>query len=264
MKHLSEEQIVLHYYGDAEDGAAVTRHITECPACREEFERVQAMLRQIEPIEVPEPAAGFEDKTWLNVRDRLPEKRSWLGDLFSSPKTMGVGRIHGCLADRRIRCGKILAASESSRSIRLRVVAKAKPNNPQQVVLVAVGSHLEQSEMLLIEIMNADGSSPLDFSAEQGRARDLLDANHLYRVSAQQAGDPKIARLLDELGGVLAEVANSPEKLSQGDLKEIRGRIESEGLLFKVRVVGSDVNSRVRRREQSCRGELQHRGYKSK
>ena len=58
MKHLGEEQIVLHYYGDAEDNAAVAQHISECPACRREFERVQAMLRQIEPIEVPEPFAG--------------------------------------------------------------------------------------------------------------------------------------------------------------------------------------------------------------
>jgi hypothetical protein len=241
----------LHYYGDAEDGATVTRHITECPACREEFERVQAMLRQIEPIEVPEPAAGFEDKTWLNVRDRLPEKRAWLGDLLRSPKQWALAGSMVALLIAAFVAGRFWPRANAPVNPPS-VVAKDRPSNPQQVVLVAVGSHLEQSEMLLIEIMNADGSSPLDFSAEQGRARDLLDANHLYRVSAQQAGDPKIARLLDELGGVLAEVANSPEKLSQGDLKEIRGRIESEGLLFKVRVVGSDVNSRVRRREQSA------------
>ncbi len=59
MKHLSEEQIVLHYYGDAEDSASAAQHMNECAACREEFERVQAMLRQIEPIEVPEPARGL-------------------------------------------------------------------------------------------------------------------------------------------------------------------------------------------------------------
>ena len=86
MKHLSEEQIVLHYYGDAEDVASVTQHMSECATCRGEFERVQDMLRQIEPIKVPEPPAGFEEKTWLNVRDKLSEKRSWLHNLFSSPK----------------------------------------------------------------------------------------------------------------------------------------------------------------------------------
>ncbi len=254
MNHLNEEQIVLHYYGDAENETAVAQHMNECSLCRAEFERVQAMLRQIEPSEVPEPLPGFEEKTWLNVRDKLPEKRSWLNDWFSSPKKWALAGSMVALLIAAFVAGRYWPKSPTHNPSPQVAVNSPTPTppNPQQIVLVAVGSHLEQSEMLLIQIMNSDGRAPLDFSDEQGRARDLLDANHLYRVSAQQAGDPKIARLLDELGGVLAEVANSPEKLSQGDLKEIRGRIESEGLLFKVRVVGSDVNSRVRRREQSA------------
>jgi hypothetical protein len=122
------------------------------------------------------------------------------------------------------------------------------------VVLIAVGGHLERSQMLLVEIMNAEGKGPVDFSTEQQQARDLLDANHLYRLSAQHAGDPQVARLLDELGRVLAEVANGPEELSPRDLQQIRSQIQSDNLLFKVRVVGSEVNSRVRRQEQQPAG----------
>jgi hypothetical protein len=246
MKHISEEQIVLHYYGDAEDTAGVAQHLGECAACREEFERVQSMLQHIEPIEIPEPSAAFAEKTWLNVRDRLPEKRFWTAWLQSPKQWALAGSMIALL----------VAAFVAGRFWPRPVQPVTPPNiahiNPQQVVLVAVDSHLQRSEMLLVEIMNSGANTPLDLSAEQGRARDLLDANHLYRVSAQQAGDPKVARLLDELGRVLAEVANGPKEMSPDDLKEIRGRIESEGLLFKVRVVGSDVNSRVRRQEQSA------------
>jgi hypothetical protein len=245
MKHISEEQIVLHYYGDAEDTAGVAQHLGECAACRAEFEKVQSMLQHIEPIEIPEPSATFEEKTWLNVRDRLPEKHFWTAWL-QSPKQWALAGSMVAL---------LVAAFVAGRFWPRPVQPVTRPDiahiNPQQVVLVAVGGHLQRSEMLLVQIMNSDANTPLDFSAEQGRARDLLDANHLYRVSAQQAGDPKVARLLDDLGRVLAEVANGPKEISPDDLKEIRGRIESEGLLFKVRVVGSDVNSRVRRGEQS-------------
>ena len=246
MKHINEEQIVLHYYGDAEDTAGVAQHLGECAACRAEFERVQSMLQHIEPIEIPEPSTAFEEKTWLNIRDRLPEKRLWTAWL-QSPKQWALAGSMVAL---------LVAAFVAGRFWPRPVQPVTPPNiahiNPQQVVLVAVGGHLQRSEMLLVEIMNSDANTPLDFSAEQGRARDLLDANHLYRVSAQQSGDPKVARLLDELGRVLAEVANGPKEISTDDLKEIRSRIESEGLLFKVRVVGSDVNSRVRRQEQSA------------
>src|SRR6201999_2137472 len=107
--------------------------------------------------------------------------------------------------------------------------------NPQRVVLVAVGDHLERSQMLLVEIMNTDANGSVDFSNEQAEARDLLDSNHLYRVSAQQAGDPQIARLLDQLGRVLAEVANGPKEVSPEDLQQVRHTIQTEGLLFKVR-----------------------------
>jgi hypothetical protein len=245
MKHISEEQIVLHYYGDAEDTAGVAQHLGECAACRAEFEKVQSMLQHIEPIEIPEPSAAFAEKTWLNVRDRLPEKHLWTAWL-QSPKQWALAGSMVAL---------LVAAFVAGRFWPRPVQPVTRPDiahiNPQQVVLVAVGGHLQRSEMLLVQIMNSDANTPLDFSAEQGRARDLLDANHLYRVSAQQAGDPKVARLLDDLGRVLAEVANGPKEMSSDDLKEIRGTIESEGLLFKVRVVGSDVNSRVRRGEQS-------------
>jgi hypothetical protein len=124
---------------------------------------------------------------------------------------------------------------------------------------VAVGDHLERSQMLLVEIMNADSNGPVDFSAEQAQARDLLDNNHLYRVSAQQAGDPQVARLLDQLGGVLAEIANGPSEVSPEDLQQVRRSIQSEGLLFKVRVVGSEVNSRVHRPEPGPGGNVNQR-----
>jgi hypothetical protein len=50
---------------------------------------------------------------------------------------------------------------------------------------------------------------------------------------------------------VLAEIANGPAEVSPQDLEQVRHTIQSEGLLFKVRVVGSEVNSKVRRPELS-------------
>ena len=74
MKHLSEEEIVLHYYGDADDEVQVRQHLAECFVCRAEFERLQSLLVRVPPVEVPEPGSFFEEKMWLNIRDRLPAK----------------------------------------------------------------------------------------------------------------------------------------------------------------------------------------------
>ncbi|HMF92546.1 MAG TPA: hypothetical protein VKL40_18025 [Candidatus Angelobacter sp.] len=239
MNHLSEEQIVLHYYGDADGEDEVRLHLASCPECRGEFERVQGLLRNIGPIEVPEPPAVFEEKTWLNVRDRLPEKRRrW----FAAPPKWALAGAMALLLVFAFIAGRYWPHHEDARK---------DLGNPQRVVLVAVGGHLERSQMLLVEIMNADDKAPLDLSTEQQQARDLLDDNHLYRLTAQRSGDPQIAHLLDDLGRVLAEIANSPSDLSPGDLEQIQHRIQSDNLLFKVRVVGSEVNSRVRRQDQN-------------
>ena len=244
MNHLSEEQIVLHYYGDAEETAEVERHLAACAECRAEFARVQSTLQQIEPLEVPEPAAGFEEKTWLNLRDRLPEKGSFLKRLFGAQQKWALAGAMVVLLATAFLAGRFWPRPGQQ-------VAQQSPSqvNPQRVVLVAVGDHLERSQMLLVEIMNADTKGPINFSSEQAQARDLLDSNHLYRVSSQQAGDPQVARLLDQLGRVLAEIANGPTEVSPEDLQQVRHTIQSEGLLFKVRVVGSEVNSKVRRPE---------------
>jgi hypothetical protein len=251
MNHLSEEQIILHYYGDAEGEPEIKRHLAACTECRAEFARVQAMLKQIEPLEVPEPLATFEEKTWLNLRDHLAQKGSFFKRLFGPQQKWAFAGVMALLLAAAFLAGRFWPhAGEKNIASQQGQPAKV---NPQRVVLVAVGDHLERSQMLLVEIMNTDANGSVDFSDEQAEARDLLDNNHLYRVSAQQAGDPQIARLLDQLGRVLAEVANGPKDFSADDLQQVRHTIQSEGLLFKVRVVGSEVNSKIRQPELSGR-----------
>ncbi|MGC2741767.1 MAG: hypothetical protein WA672_01165 [Candidatus Angelobacter sp.] len=246
MNHLSEEQIVLHYYGDAEEAADIERHLAACAECGAEFARVQSTLQQIEPLEVPEPPASFEEKAWLNLRDRLPERSSLLRRLFGTQQKWALAGAMLMLLAAAFLAGRFWPRPGQQPIAQ----QKSTQANPQRVILVAVGDHLERSQMLLVEIMNADSKGPINLSSEQAEARDLLDSNHLYRVSSQQAGDPQITRLLDQLGRVLAEIANGPAEVSPEDLQQVRHTIQADGLLFKVRVIGSEVNSRARRPEQ--------------
>ena len=245
MNHLTEEQIVLHYYGDAEGEEQIRLHLDECPECRAEFERVDVLLRGIPPTEVPEPPPGFESKLWLNVRDRLPQKRVGLLKWLPSARVLSLVGSMAVLVIAAFLAGRFLPRPGGPVQPQ-----QANKVDPQRIVLVAVGDHLERSQILLVEIMHNDDKGRIDFTAEQQMARDLLDDNHLYRVSAQHVGDPQVANVLDDLGRVLAEVANGPAEITARDLQEIRNRIQAHGLLFKIRVVNADVDSRVRSRQK--------------
>jgi hypothetical protein len=50
--------------------------------------------------------------------------------------------------------------------------------------------------------------------------------------------------LLDELERVLLDVAHSPQQVTPVQLEGIRQRIEARGILFKVRVVGKELQQR--------------------
>ena len=114
--------------------------------------------------------------------------------------------------------------------------------------MLAVGEHLGRSEMVLMEIANAEpeGASvkQVNLSSQRRRAEDLLDENRLYRQTALQEGDTGIANVLDELERVLLDVAHSPGNVTPAQFKSIRQRIDDDGLLFKVRVLTKEIERR--------------------
>lgn len=240
MKHLIEEQIVLHYYGEAPDGDRVATHLESCPRCRAEFEKVKALLEQIPVKAVPEPPDYLAQKVWLHVRDRMDERRAWDWKWFFSPARFATAGAVAVLVLAAFLAGRFWPGPPPAPGPEP-TVQGAGGVNPDRVVLVAVGDHLERSQMLLIEIMNTDLKDRVDLSHEQERARNLLDNNRLYRLSAQTT-DPTVAPVLDELERVLTEIANSPAQPSANDLRVIRTSIQSQDLLFKIRVVHSNVN----------------------
>jgi hypothetical protein len=114
----------------------------------------------------------------------------------------------------------------------------------ERILLVAVGDHLRRSQMVLVELVNAGDERPLDVSAERETARNLVADSRLYRRTAASTGEAAVASVLDDLERLLVEIANGPSTLSSREVQELRKRIESKGILFKVKVLGWQVQER--------------------
>jgi hypothetical protein len=125
----------------------------------------------------------------------------------------------------------------------------------ERILLASVADHLERSQRVLVELLNRSGGDGVDILADQRQARDLLDANRIYRLSAAAAGEPAVSNVLDELERILVEITHASSTLSAPELAGIRDRIESQGILFKVRVIGS----RMRERQKAEARELARR-----
>ena len=119
-------------------------------------------------------------------------------------------------------------------------------NGNDRVLMVAVGDHLDRTEMILVELENTRPEGRIDISAERDLAQNLVTENRLYRQTAQQQKDPELAGMLDQVERVLIDIAHHPDSVSGKELEELQQRIEAQGVLFKVRVIDSRVKARSR------------------
>jgi len=237
MNHLSEEQLVLHYYGDEGDTLAAEQHLEECGECREVYGSLQRVLNVVDSLPVPNRGADYGAQVWQRIERRIPARRRSFGFPVGW-RWATAGAMFASLMVAAFLAGRFYPQPRPPVE-----TAKVDAQAGQRILLVAVGDYLERSQMVLFELVNADPGRPLDISGEQERAADLVSESRLYRQTAEHTVDTAIAGVLDDLDRVLLEIAHAPSRMSPGDLQKLRQRLEAEGILFKIRVLGSNVRN---------------------
>jgi hypothetical protein len=226
MSHIEDDDLALRYYGEGETPAA--DHLDTCAECRARLESLRAVLGRV-PDDVPEPGTDYETRLWEAIRPRLRVSASpprvprptWRR--IVTPAGLAAVLAMAFLLGRHTR-------PPAAEEVRVR----------ERILLVAVGDHLERSEVLLLDLLSTDDPEA------PAEAEELLAENRLYRQAALRAGDGGVASLLDELERVLVEAAAAPD--GGNGLEELRRRIESRGLVLKIRRVGSRLRDEGRAR----------------
>ena len=236
MNHLSEEQLILHYYGEEGDTLAAERHLDECAECRALYGSLQRVLNVVDTLPVPELAPDYGARVWQRIERQLPARRGWWP---AAPvwRWMAAGAAFAGLLVAAFVAGRFYQRSPAP------AIAQADPAAHEKILLVAVGDYLERSQMVLIELANANPKAPLDISSEQERAGDLVSESRLYRQTAVHTGDTAVANVLDDVDRVLMDIARGPSQLSPEELEKMRQRLEAEGILLKIRVLSSNVRN---------------------
>ncbi len=235
MKHMDDAQLAALYYGEERSGER--EHLASCESCRDAYAETEAVLGEVS-LPVPERGEQYGAEVWRRLQQRLAPApaRQWPWRAWVAAAAMATLIIAAFLAGRFWRPPQIAAGP---------IPAQVR----ERILLVAVGDHLERSQMVLLELMNAKPEAgQVDIAEEQELAGGLITSNRLYRQTAARAGDPGVAALLDELERVLLEVAHSPARLPAQEFEALRRRVEAQGIVFKVRVIGSRLQQEERKR----------------
>lgn len=243
MKHASEQDLILYFYGDASNGSVIERHLAECATCAAEFAQLRTTLSAIQ-FPVPERAPDYEAQLWSTLRPHLgeagtPQRSVWAALL--QPRRWAVAGALALIILAAFLAGRHWPEKAGTQQV---VNTNTPKVNSDRVLMVAVGDHLDRTEMILVELTNTRPEGKVDISAERDLAQTLVNENRLYRQTAQHDKDPEIAGVLDQVERVLIDIAHQPDSVSGKQLEELQQRIESQGVLFKVRVVESKAKAR--------------------
>jgi len=253
-QHLTEDELILHYYGEtapAQEQRAAA-HLEACGPCRGEYVRLQHVLGVIDESAVAvEPPPSFERTVWARLEPNLrPARRSWMSWLMS-PAPLGLAAAVAVLVVGAFFAGRALSPAPP---VPAAATAAAVEPIRERILLADLGAHLDRSQMALVELVSADENAASDISGDRSRAEQLVADSRLYRQTAEDTGDVALSELLDEIERVLTEVAATPQSGSSRDLADVRRRIESRDLLFKVRIVSSEIRERQRATNQRQAG----------
>jgi hypothetical protein len=253
MNHLTEEQLILHYYGEESDALSSEKHLEECAGCRDLYGSLQRVLNVVDALPVPDLGPEYGAEVWRRIQHRVPVRRRWLPS-FAWRWAAATAAMAGLLIAAFVAGRHYPQLYTQTAKRQTQIATAADPQAGERVLLVAVGDYLERSQMVLIELANADPKGKLDISSEQERAAGLVSESRLYRQTAEHTGDTAVANVLDELDRVLLDIAHGPSEVSPAELDDLRQKLKAEGILFKIRVLGSNVRTQEKEKPNATGG----------
>lgn len=218
MKHLAEEDLILIYYN--EPGTAEAReHLADCSQCKAAAESLAQTLNLCNEFTAPEPDAGFERRILAQPKRVWPMQRVW---------------IAAAAAVVLLASAFLLGRASRTPQAEPPVLAGLSDQARARILAISLADHLDRAEMVLTEVSNNG-----DVAAQQSLAHDLVDEGRLMRQTLARQGESATLEFFDEIQRVLIEIANA----GPGESAELQRRIADGSLLFKVRVVESNLRS---------------------
>jgi len=242
MKHLVEEELIGEVYGEGAAGAV--RHLEECGECARAYADLKSDLAVLQPLELLDPPvrdAAYGERVWQAIADALPEyaprRRRWLGLSLTQGPAQRLAYAAACAllvagafyAGRWWEHGKTQTTAQS----------KTLQTRRTPIVVVVLSDHLDRSERLLVELKHVDANNSDMMGPLRDEARSLLPANRICRTDAERTDDPALQSALDHLDHLLNELANQPEGLNAAAISRLKDEMNTDGLLFEVRVLRS-------------------------
>jgi len=270
----SEESLILFYYDelDADETLAIEKDLKQSRKLQQQYQFICELLGESISKEVPKPsvnlnqnimAAVYRSAEHLEIsqdESKSTSLKAQAPNLFRRVlDLLQPGFAFSLLAMLSVSLffiGRWSAAPDLQRSM---VEANSKVNlesnaftlaQSQRVLYTSLNQHLDSSNRILTLVSNAsdNGNDVAKQMKERSQfIKELISFNRIYRLIIEKSGDKQLAQTLSQIELVLVELNNSTygktvdSEPDSEDLKQIKHRLISSDLLFKLRVSHKDI-----------------------
>ncbi len=246
MKHITEEDLILLFYGEHNDPSLAVR-VADSEELSARFDVLCNELRLADAYQPPARGDDYGATVWQRISPQLTTVQShagsrwktWLSSV-SQPRFSLAGALSvmlvAVLAFTLGRNGGQGPAQYPTGPLDGTEFAQAGINSGR-LLNQSVSAHLGQVNLVLTQFANTDTSS----ASEAEYATDMLVANRLYRQAAASQGKHRLAAFLAELEPLLIELAHEAHTGSPLTRERMQQEVRN-GLLFKVRVMNKQLS----------------------
>jgi hypothetical protein len=111
------------------------------------------------------------------------------------------------------------------------------------VVVVVLADHLDRSEQFLVELKHADADDEVALGPMREEAKSLLVANRKVIQQPAAYDDPQMQATLSKLDHLLVKLAAGSGNFTPDDLDVLKQELNSNKLLFEIRVLRTTSQS---------------------
>jgi hypothetical protein len=244
MKKITDEELVLLYYGEHDDPTLASR-VAESEELSARFDALCAELKLADAYRPPHRGSDYGADVWQRISPHLEGGKApalsrlsgWLHGLAQPRFSLAGALSIALVAVLAFMLGRNGGQQPGEPAVAPGMAVIGAGIDPNHLLSHQVADHLEKMNLVLTQFANATEPN----GSEAGYATDMLLANRLYRQAAAARGDNKLAAFLADLEPLLIEMAYEAQSGSPQSRERMQKEIR-EGLLFRVRVMESQLN----------------------
>jgi hypothetical protein len=262
MKQWTNEDLTLFYYDElpAQQRQFLVDQLADSETLRLEYAQLSEWLDSSVAIEVPPPSEQLNQRIMAGIyQQAAQDKQNQMANSNSKPRRFGFlsnwswGRLAGTAlplvlvafgtfylgrmsVDVEQPTAALLPAPELNQNVENNVTSPGR-----RVLLSNLSSHLQSTDRLFTQVSNSGPGMAAQIEGRHQAIGDMLALNRIYRRMFEANGETQLAEVLQQMEQVLISLKHTSASKDNQEWDNLRNRLDSNDLLFRVRVTNRSL-----------------------